>query len=260
MNVLRKHSASFVVVLVLAVMACAFALALGVQGAQAQESGGASSLIGEPAATDAESALRDSSQDEVLPSEYAQDASLRVRGDADGEIPLAYAASDSLSREGDWEYNLTDEFGGTTAAVFDYLGDDVNVVFPSMLGGYEVSVIRTYGADFVDAVESVTIPSTVKEIGSRSFYGAVNLSEVNFTSDCRVETFGEHCFEGCSSLTEFTMPASLKTCEDAPFYGCVNLKRLVFSDNLEPFLYTGLTISGNDIFEIARHFNPAPYA
>lgn len=260
MNVLRKHSASFVVVLVLAVMACAFALALGVQGAQAQESGGASSLIGEPAATDAESALRDSSQDEVLPSEYGQDAGLRVWGDADGGIPLAYAASDSLLREGDWEYNLTDEFGGTTAAVFDYLGDDVDVVFPSTLGGYEVSVIRTYGADFIDAVESVTIPSTVKEIGSRSFYGAVNLSDVNFASGCQVETFGEHCFEGCFGLAEFTMPASLKTCEDAPFYGCVNLKRLVFNDDVEPFLYTSLTISGNDTFEIARHFNPAPYA
>ena len=129
-----------------------------------------------------------------------------------------------------------------------------------MLGGYEVSVIRTYGADFVDAVESVTIPSTVKEIGSRSFYGAVNLSEVNFASGCQVETFGEHCFEGCFGLTEFTMPASLKTCEDAPFYGCVNLKRLVFNDDVEPFLYTSLTISGDDAFEIARHFNPAPYA
>lgn len=241
-------------------MACAFALVLGVQGAQAQESGGASSLIGEPAATDAESALWDSSQDEVLPSEYGQDAGLRVWGDADGGIPLAYAASDSLLREGDWEYNLTDEFGGTTAAVFDYLGDDVDVVFPSTLGGYEVSVIRTYGADFIDAVESVTIPSTVKEIGSRSFYGAVNLSDVNFASGCQVETFGEHCFEGCFGLTEFTMPASLKTCEDAPFYGCVNLKRLVFNDDVEPFLYTSLTISGNDTFEIARHFNPAPYA
>lgn len=75
-----------------------------------------------------------------------------------------------------------------------------------------------------------------------------------------METFGEHCFEGCFGLTEFTMPASLKTCEDAPLYGCVNLKRLVFNDDVEPFLYTSLAISGDDAFEIARHFNPAPYA
>lgn len=75
---------------------------------------------------------------------------------------------------GDFIFTVLDD---GTAKVTRYIGNDADVVIPSNLGGYEVTVIGKKAFYYL-SVESITFPNTVITIEEESIYSCDNLKTI----------------------------------------------------------------------------------
>lgn len=93
-------------------------------------------------------------------------------------------------------------------------------------------------------LKKVTLPSTLKKIGKKSFYGCSQLEEINLPEG--LQTIGEESFYGCKSLTNISLPSTIKVIEKFAFSDCSGIESIEFPDGLEiigagAFLNTGLS-------------------
>ncbi|MBR2154041.1 MAG: leucine-rich repeat domain-containing protein [Bacteroidaceae bacterium] len=88
-------------------------------------------------------------------------------------------------------------------------------------------------------IESITIPSSVKEMGSGLFWNCKALSKVQL--NCIIERLPNSIFACCSSLTSFDVPECIKVIELGAFYRCTNL--------LAINLNNGLKVIENQVFD-----------
>ena len=162
-------------------------------------------------------------------------------------IPTLVNASD------DTEYTTTSTINGVTANLQYKLDEKNQVIELKCLNAEEISgeltvpstvdgktVFSVGGDAFRDSkITSLTIPSSVKKLGYKAFYGCSSLSKINLG---QVESISFDVFDDCTSLKEITIP---KTLNDAglsgAFIGCTNLKNII--------LEQGLTIIPATIFE-----------
>ena len=76
---------------------------------------------------------------------------------------------------------------------------------------------------------SISIPSSVKSIGSYAFQGCASLGEANIPEGC---TFiGTETFDGCASLSKITIPSTVTNIGMSAFSNCVSLKEVSFAKN-----------------------------
>jgi len=85
-------------------------------------------------------------------------------------------------------------------------------------------------------ITKVTIPASVKTIGSNAFYNCTNLETVEFTdtttTPANVTSIGSYAFSKCTKLKEIKIPASVTEIKNAVFAGCINLETItVEADN-----------------------------
>ena len=160
-----------------------------------------------------------------------------------------------------------------------------NVVLPerlTIIGKYAFGglVSGQYGEFYIPYIESVSLPSTLKEIHDYAFYNAKNLTTVTFapgttlSDDGKTFSIGQYAFYQCESLTSVTLPTSadpnatysignyafgytgLKTINiptsvkkigNYAFNRCTDLAALTFAAGANPefgnsaFSYTGIT-------------------
>lgn len=133
----------------------------------------------------------------------------------------------------------------------------VNIASEVTIGGKSYAVTRIDGAAFAKwgNIQSVTIPESVTEIGSRAFSGSSlqsitlpnsiteikdgtfmdcsNLSAVTLRNN--LKTIGADAFSRCSSLTEITLPASLTTVGKGAFDRCWKLNKFVVASGNPTF-------------------------
>ena len=77
------------------------------------------------------------------------------------------------------------------------------------------------------SIESITIPDSVKTIGSSAFNNCVSLKAITIPDG--VTAIERDVFFSCTSLEAITIPDSVKTIGRAAFWNCSdNLKELVF--------------------------------
>lgn len=74
------------------------------------------------------------------------------------------------------------------------------------------------------ALQQVTIPSSVTELGRGSFSFCVGLAEVRLHEG--LKNIGEWAFQNCMSLQEVTIPSSVTKVGYNAFIGCTNLAEL----------------------------------
>ena len=77
------------------------------------------------------------------------------------------------------------------------------------------------------AVESVTIPASVREIGKEAFCRCWELQQVEFAEGSSLKTLGTGCFTYCA-FEEIALPRSVEAIGDYAFCGCTELKNVVF--------------------------------
>lgn len=133
--------------------------------------------------------------------------------------------------EGNFTY-FTMQGGGIR--VTGYRGAGGNVTVPETIGGEKVVSIGEHAFEG-SALTSVTLPASVRDIGTAAFrncarltsavilsggeltignyafYGCGLLEEVSFDGNLRVLTAGSHAFDNCVSLKDFLLPDTLTT-------------------------------------------------
>lgn len=130
-----------------------------------------------------------------------------------------------------------------------------NLVIPNTVTYNGVTYIITALAPYafcerVD-IKTITLPETIKNIGSYAFYFCTNLTAINIPNSvtainnntfelCRklklnklgenITTIGSRAFFDCHSITELNIPRSCKTIDNDAFGWCKGLKKLIIED------------------------------
>ena len=124
-----------------------------------------------------------------------------------------------IEEETDFDFTLQD--GKVT--INSYNGTDKNVVIPETISGAPVTAIANKAFYLNRAIISVTIPGTVKTIGTDAFRGCSRLTNVTFSEG--LETIGTYAF-GATALTKVVFPGTLKTIGVSAFNGVKTLTEI----------------------------------
>lgn len=133
-----------------------------------------------------------------------------------------------------FEYAI--ESNGIT--ITDYVGNQREVIIPSVIDGYPVKKISHSSFAYCDYITSVTIPDSVTIIEDGwtylpagecgAFEGCTGL--ISITIPDSVTTIGKNAFKGCTSLTSITIPDSVTTIGENAFGGCTGLTNMVYAN------------------------------
>lgn len=169
---------------------------------------------------------------------------------------LLMAAPAAVQAQFDYTVNADN-----TINITGYTGPPWSVTIPTNINGLTVTTI---GADAFaqSSLASITIPNSVKGIGSEAFYFSRSLASVTIGTGvtnmeneafyyCTSLTYltisngstsiGPAAFESCTSLTNVTIPGSVNTIEDYAFSECSSLASVTICN--------GVTSIGENAFE-----------
>lgn len=121
------------------------------------------------------------------------------------------------------------ENGEATVLTWEGSGD---VILPETLGGYPVTTLAApaFCGDLWDTqnnweLTSVSLPSTLKTIGSYAFYCCEDLTSVILPDG--LESIGEMAFNNCTALANIFIPSSVTHIGSNCFYGCADAFAIV---------------------------------
>ena len=130
-----------------------------------------------------------------------------------------------------------------TLVITGYRGSRTEVIVPERIGKNVVAAIGDHAfCPFAprvtveirsarEAITKITLPDTVREIGSAAFWGCKSLASVNIPEG--VEKLRDNAFADCVSLERITIPGSVKVIERRAIYGCTALRFLVIPEGVE---------------------------
>ena len=111
---------------------------------------------------------------------------------------------------------------GTTLLRLDSMEE--NVVVPDGIEIIGPEAFSSSGGKNV-IMETVKLPSTVREIGEYAFLNKKNLKAINFPEG--LQTIRKDAFYGCESLSEIVLPDSISEIGVEAFKGCSSVKKVV---------------------------------
>lgn len=102
------------------------------------------------------------------------------------------------------------------------------ISIPSEISGIPVTAIEydnSYSNGYSKSVvEKITLPDTIKTIGTKAFVYMRSLNEINIPIG--VKTIGRTAFSHCSGLTKITIPESVRKIDRYCFEHCTSLKQV----------------------------------
>ena len=81
-----------------------------------------------------------------------------------------------------------------------------------------------------EALEKVTLPSTLTKIGDRAFMNCKNLKTIEWSDG--LQSIGEYAFYGTSPTGDIIMPDTVTYVGDSAFSDCGSLDKVHLSDNI----------------------------
>ena len=126
----------------------------------------------------------------------------------------------------DYEYTKNGNIIITKYRYSDYIDFPKDVYIPESYNGRKIVAIgRDAFSVFGNScqIESITIPSSVKEIGRDAFGRCRSLKTVNMAEG--VEIIGDYAFWGCG-FEKVELPESVEEIGNSAFYGCHNLREI----------------------------------
>ena len=82
------------------------------------------------------------------------------------------------------------------------------------------------------ALKKITVRKGIKELKHLTFSDCTGLTEVVFEEGTQLETIGDYCFIGCSSLNEIEIPDTVKVVDEYAFTECEALKGAKLSNQM----------------------------
>ncbi len=103
-----------------------------------------------------------------------------------------------------------------------------DLVFPATYndgihGEANVSEIANEAFYLNHDIESMFVPATIKRIGDKAFFYAMNLHHIQFADNSQLEEIGVRAFSKCLGLEVLEIPDSIKTIGEYAFEICENL-------------------------------------
>ena len=80
------------------------------------------------------------------------------------------------------------------------------------------------------ALQTLTLPAYVTEIGKGAFFGCIALNAINFADDAKIEQIGEYAFMDCTALTSVEFPGTVKSIGKAAFFECFGLESVIINE------------------------------
>ena len=130
------------------------------------------------------------------------------------------AENQKYSSQSNVIYNKTAS-GGITSIKFIPEALSGDIVIPE-----GVTVIES-GAFRARAIETLSLPATLRQIGSYAFTDCHSLTEVTIPDDSKLVSFDDNCFSTCDNLRSITIPAKVTDIRMA-FVGCRSLAKAEF--------------------------------
>ena len=93
-----------------------------------------------------------------------------------------------------------------------------------------VKEIGSYAFAFLKAA-SITIPSSVEYLGNNAFFFCKSLASIEFAENSKLKTIDDYAFDCCESLESITIPASVETIGYRAFKQCNALENVTFAEN-----------------------------
>lgn len=145
------------------------------------------------------------------------------------------------------------EDGSTKATIIGYLSgklsDILNLPSQVTYNGVTYSVTEISEQAFYGCEEfySLSVPSSVEQIGAQAFQQCTNLQKVDMAKTAITE-INKYAFAQCSQLVDVQLPDSLVTIGDYAFSNCTKLTSVYFPKTLTTiksaaFWYCGLTFA-----------------
>ena len=107
---------------------------------------------------------------------------------------------------------------------------DTDIVIPSYIDGYKVTMIGYNAFMGCEKLTSVVIPDTVTDISANAFRECSNLTSVVIPGS--VEKIYVNAFYGCSSLTSVVISDGVVSIDGAAFGACSSLTEVVIPDSV----------------------------
>lgn len=86
-----------------------------------------------------------------------------------------------------------------------------------------VETIARSAFQWCEEMAAIHIPSSVKNIGSRAFFGCLSLRRIIFSQDGLLAKIGDDAFSHCPDLRMVTLPESISRIGKGAFAHCINL-------------------------------------
>lgn len=129
----------------------------------------------------------------------------------------------NITINGDWA------FCKQTGKIVAYLGSESNINIPDKIDNTTVTGIGAF-AFASTKTTSVTIPSTVTDIGVGAFGGCTNLTNIIIPNS--IDIISDHAFADCRSLTNITIPGNVKAIGNSIFLNCYNLTNVTIENGV----------------------------
>lgn len=129
-------------------------------------------------------------------------------------------------------YTMDEQLGGyiVSPGFKGITNGKTDLIIPEQFKGIPVVGIADETFKGNTNVISITIPNTVKQIGSYAFSECENLKTVIIGQN--VTTIGDAAFSSCSSITEIVLPEGISSIGAWMFDNCTNLRNIQLPSNL----------------------------
>jgi len=110
----------------------------------------------------------------------------------------------------------------------NYVGTESHIQVPAKLNGKPVAAIGAYCFRGCDSIQTITLPSTVKQIGDGAFFSCAFLEHISLD---RVVRLGYGVFQGCISLRTVIIGLPINEVTPYTFLGCTSLQQVTLRGN-----------------------------
>ena len=145
-------------------------------------------------------------------------------------VPLMAVNSfaEDIHKSGDYEYKILED---GTAEITKYNGNAEQVVLPSEIDGYKISVIGEFAFWMNETIRTVEISNGLIGIKLAAFELCKNLTEVKLPET--IKYIGEDVFSNCISLKKINLPENLPYIAEGLFYGCKSLEEITLPKHIK---------------------------
>jgi len=129
------------------------------------------------------------------------------------------------------ELNFEKVDGGVVVSSINKKWGQRNIEIPAEVNGIPVIGIAESAFEGSKRLQSVSIPSSVKSIGKRAFYGCKVLYKVELPEG--LKEIAESAFEGCEALKSIEIPSSVVKIGNSAFFFCTDVEEIIFHEGLK---------------------------